>query len=357
MVDITSRQIIDIIETRETEAVKAWLSTFTSLRYVSRDGSPTYKKAITQANKNIIQISDRFHLLKGLTDAARKYINGNFKKKIGLSVSYSGNNGTKSDIPWLRDIKYSELKTDRNVSAMERKINLIEGIKNLQQEGNSPKKIAERVGLTVETVKKYLKYDFNLASHNILPYIRDIKSLVLKRIVFKEIEHIIRQKGFSGTTSAIRKVTIQERKLRKISKKRNVKTVKRQVLVSLLYKPIDKVKEISQEQLNKIVCANPMVGKLFEIVKLFKEILLGKNARKLDCWVKRAKRLGIREINCFINGILRDIDAVKNAIKYDFNNGIAEGKVNKLKVIKRIMYGRCSFFLLKNKVLYLEIKR
>ena len=50
-----------------------------------------------------------------------------------------------------------------------------------------------------------------------------------------------------------------------------------------------------------------------------------------------------------------DIDAVKNAIKYKYNNGLAEGSVNKIKVIKRIMYGRNSFELLKAKVLFGEL--
>lgn len=42
---------------------------------------------------------------------------------------------------------------------------------------------------------------------------------------------------------------------------------------------------------------------------------------------------------------------------YDYNNGIAEGSVNKLKVIKRIMYGRCSFDLLRSKILNLELMK
>ena len=51
------------------------------------------------------------------------------------------------------------------------------------------------------------------------------------------------------------------------------------------------------------------------------------------------------------------MDAVKNAIQFEFNNGLAEGSVNKLKVVKRIMYGRNSFDLLKSKLLRLELKR
>jgi len=61
--------------------------------------------------------------------------------------------------------------------------------------------------------------------------------------------------------------------------------------------------------------------------------------------------------NSFINGIERDMEAVRNAIKYEYSNGLAEGCINKLKVIKRIMYGRCSFETLKNKILRLEKMR
>lgn len=62
-------------------------------------------------------------------------------------------------------------------------------------------------------------------------------------------------------------------------------------------------------------------------------------------------------MDSFINGIKRDIATVKNAIRLNYNNGLAEGSVNKLKVAKRIMYGRNSFELLKGKLLRLELKR
>ena len=48
------------------------------------------------------------------------------------------------------------------------------------------------------------------------------------------------------------------------------------------------------------------------------------------------------------------LEAIQNAIIYDYNNGLAEGSINKVKVIKRIMYGRCSFSTLRSKVLMLE---
>ena len=68
-------------------------------------------------------------------------------------------------------------------------------------------------------------------------------------------------------------------------------------------------------------------------------------------WIKNTREYKIAEINSFLNGIERDLDAVKNGVKYEYNNGLAEGSVNKIKLIKRVMYGRCSFNLLKQKVL------
>jgi transposase len=368
MVDIPSRKIIDIIDTRDQEEVKKWLGTFPSLRYVSRDGSLAYKSAITGANEKIIQISDRFHLLKGMTDAAKKYITGYFEANIGLPVSNSHYNDTKTALYWKKDTGHIDSPTRKHLSATERKMKLVEEAKKLQKEGYSIGNIMRLVGLCRSTVTKYLKPDFNPANsgynavHNSKNkhYQDDIKDLLSKGSTFKQIESIIREKGYKGASSTIRMFATRERKLLKEAGKGltcKVEKIQRKWLVSLLYKPIDKVKELSQEQFDKIIKENPVIGAIFDIVKLFKEMLFSKKKNKLGKWIKDAQVLQIDEINSFIGGITRDIEAVKNAIKYDYSNGLAEGSVNKLKVIKRIMYGRCSFDLLKKKVLALEKKR
>lgn len=79
--------------------------------------------------------------------------------------------------------------------------------------------------------------------------------------------------------------------------------------------------------------------------------------KELEKWMEECALLDIEEITSFMNGLKRDIQAVKNAIKMGYNNGLAEGSVNKLKVVKRIMYVRNSFELLKAKLLQLELKR
>ena len=140
--DIKSRRVIDIIETRELGAVKEWLKTFPSLRYVSRGGSVTYKSAITQANKKITQISDRFHLLKGLTDAAKKFITGYFKANIGLLASNSHYDGIKTSFYWKKDTGNIDTPTMEHMSTAKRKMRLAEEAMRFREMGHSHAKIA-----------------------------------------------------------------------------------------------------------------------------------------------------------------------------------------------------------------------
>ena len=99
-----------------------------------------------------------------------------------------------------------------------------------------------------------------------------------------------------------------------------------------------------------------MIEKVFDTVNDFKKVLFSKNTVLLEQWLDATSRLDIDELNSFVKGVRRDITAVKNAIRFDYNNGLAEGSVNKLKLAKRIMYGRASFTLLKNKLLLLDSK-
>lgn len=167
---------------------------------------------------------------------------------------------------------------------------------------------------------------------------------------WKKIYDKIRTNGYKGSESLLRTY------LSKI-KKKNIETknieciVERTTMISLLYKEIENVKEITKELFDKVISMYPKAGIIYRTVRSFKEIMFSKKENKLDSWIVETKKLNIQEFNSFINGIERDIEAVKNGIKYEYNNGLAEGSVNKIKVIKRIMYGRCSFALLKQKVL------
>ena len=74
MIDISTHRIIDMIDSRDYLSVSNWLKTYKNLNIISRDGSILYSNAITKAHPEAVQISDRFHLLKNLTDYSKEYL-------------------------------------------------------------------------------------------------------------------------------------------------------------------------------------------------------------------------------------------------------------------------------------------
>lgn len=82
----------------------------------------------------------------------------------------------------------------------------------------------------------------------------------------------------------------------------------------------------------------------------FSALLKGGCPDQLDTWIKDVQSIGRKRMDRFCNGLKKDIQAVKNAITYDWTNGPVEGNVNRLKNKKREMYGKGGFDLLKRKV-------
>ena len=82
MIDLETHRIIDIIESRETQQVEEWLRSYPNLQVISRDGAQTYASASTNSHPSALQVSDRFHLLKNLSEAVEKYMRRLFPSRL-----------------------------------------------------------------------------------------------------------------------------------------------------------------------------------------------------------------------------------------------------------------------------------
>ncbi|MFR1086102.1 MAG: ISL3 family transposase [Bacteroides cellulosilyticus] len=82
MVNLDTHRIIDIIDSRETKKVEEWLKSYPNLKVISRDGAQTYSSAASNAHPDAVQVSDRFHLLKNLSDAVEKYMHRLFPSRL-----------------------------------------------------------------------------------------------------------------------------------------------------------------------------------------------------------------------------------------------------------------------------------
>ena len=255
-----------------------------------------------------------------------------------------------------REIYFMTKKERKQLENAARKMALLNEVRALYKKVGSMRKVASIIGISRKTVSNYLDENFSASNSQkgnkktsiIDPY---------KCFINEQIEKGLRERGYNGSSSTIRHFISNKKKENEIVKEKSsikYEYVDRSTLLKLLYKRIDKVPGLTESTLQKVYQREPSYKKIILLVDSFRELMKLKKIDLLDTWIKDASNLQIDEINSFINGMLRDIDAVKNAIIYDYNNGLTEGKVNKVKVTKRIMYGRCGFELLKKKSLRLE---
>lgn len=107
---------------------------------------------------------------------------------------------------------------------------------------------------------------------------------------------------------------------------------------------LDKLNAHIHELFQKV----PEVLEIIQAVQQFRSIFKTTNIAALKIWLTRVQLLDNKHMNAFIRGFFRDKEAIFNALNFpELSNGLAEGKINKLKLIKRIMFGRGYFETLK----------
>jgi transposase len=93
------------------------------------------------------------------------------------------------------------------------------------------------------------------------------------------------------------------------------------------------------------------VEMMYLLTQHFLRLLKERQAEQLEAWLKICAESGIPEISAFAQGGWRDFEAVKAAFQFPYSNGPTEGLINRLKLLKRSMYGRGRFRLLRHRML------
>lgn len=180
----------------------------------------------------------------------------------------------------------------------------------------------------------------------------------LKKHLKKKVEVIIDSTDIEVPTlneiskaNKNRKLTLEENKVEQGKKKI---IMKRNGIFKTLFRSVSNIKNFEE---NKFLCfceQYPFFNVILELVNLFEDIFIKNKPELLNEWIAKARSTEIEELISFTNGIERDYEAVVNAVCLPYSNGLAEGSVNKIKVVKRVMYGRCSFETLRSKTIRLE---
>ena len=120
----------------------------------------------------------------------------------------------------------------------------------------------------------------------------------------------------------------------------------------LLSRKREDLDQEEQARLDQLLNLQPSVETIYTLLQAFLKMVRERKYQDLRSWMGQAVTSGIPELKSFVNGIERDYDAVHAALRLPWSQGITEGKVNKLKTLKRVMYGRAGFPLLRQRLLH-----
>jgi transposase len=124
-------------------------------------------------------------------------------------------------------------------------------------------------------------------------------------------------------------------------------------LSQLLSKREEDLTSDEKSDLARLLESSQEVKQVHQLLQTFLQMLRERRPERLNGWMKQARESGIKELNSFVNGIERDYEAVRAGLTFHWSQGPVEGTVNKIKTHKRLMYGRASFTLLRQKLLHL----
>jgi len=372
LVDLEMHQPIALLADRKAETLVEWLEAHPGVEVLSRDRSKTYKGAMTEGAPEAIQVADRFHLVKNLSETLEQAF-GSYRSEL-KDAEQSQHQATVADAPEETVVAIAKpTATEKSQQQIrqnqQRKIEQQKTIKVLRAQGWTQTAIAQKIGVSLKTVERYSTLaDFpeiparrptfgrsllDLYKPQLLEWwnagIRD-SSILMKLLEPVGFEGSLRtlQRYISGLREAqgLPPVRIKvNQALPKVVDPQSPPFTPRQAAYLVVLRPEHRQAEES-DLLERLVQQHPDLALLVELADEFLQLLRQRQADALDDWLLKAVGCAIKPLQTFAKGLFDDYAAVKASMMSEVSNGPVEGLNNKLKMLKRQMYGRASLELL-----------
>jgi transposase len=362
LVDLERHRVIDLLPDREAETLRKWLVEHPGIEFITRDRALAYAEGASLGAPAAVQVADRFHLVKNMSEAIERLLE---RKQAILRQTAQEVNGGASSAPAVKAAKVNLRRPEREKQQRrERRHARYEEVLRLYDLGCSRRQIARLTRLSRQTVQKYISAgSFPETAH---PGVRvsqiDCFADHLRRRWAEgchqatQLWQEICEQGYTGAYSSFcqylssrYKSGAEGNRGRSVGPATSVLSPRRAMWL-LVSDDLERKPE-EQALLTKLQEVCPEVEKGAKLARSFKEMVRERKSEELEQWMVEAKESGIPEMSSFVGGIERDEAAVRAALTYEWSNGQAEGQVNRLKMIKRSMYGRAKLDLLRQRVL------
>ncbi|WP_051273731.1 ISL3 family transposase [Desulfotruncus alcoholivorax] len=350
LVDLETHKVVDLLPDRQASTLQQWLQDHPGVEIISRDRSQSYAKAAQMGAPNARQVADRWHLLKNLGDALERWFH-RLRPKLSQAVSTVEPHNHAAD----------NSSTEPTLGQHNRQVRFDE-IQNLKKQGLSLRKIARILKLSRNTVRKYASAEQcpqaaqRTPSKTLLDnYIGHIQKRLAdgchnSRILFEEILSM----GYQGSRPTVaRWIRTQQSIDHKDDEqpKTHIKSIEPRKLQCWFLTRLHKLPLKIAKLLTKLLADIPELQRGYTLAHQFHTMVRCRAGHALPAWLNAVHKSGIPELKSFAVSLNKDYAAIFAGLTESWSQGPVEGINNRLKLIKRLMFGRAKFDLLRKRVL------
>jgi transposase len=356
LVNAETGQPVDLLRDREAGTLQESLREHPGTEVVCRDRAGAYADGARQGAPEAIQVADRWHIYHNLAERVDKAV-----ARHCSCLKEPGPEPEDRPAPDLEQAAAAAAEQRAADSALAvRSRERYELVQALRAQGMGIKPITRQTGLAKETVRRYYRAG---SADELLAKVTDGRPSVLDDYKpylhqrwnegcgsVRQLHAELRDRGYRGSYGTVRGYVAPFRELGAAPPAIPAPPKARDVAGWILRDP-ESLDDDEKAKLSQVRERCPHLDALAGHVTEFAKILTGLHGDRLDDWLAAVEADDQPDLHSFARGIRHDYDAVRNGLSLPWNSGVVEGTVNKIKMIKRQMYGRASFLLLRKRVL------
>jgi transposase len=354
LVDLDRHRVIDLLPGRSADELRRWLEQHQTVQVISRDRCVSTRTVHPGGAPEALQVADRFHLLTNLSAAVERALEarrGELHRADHRPQPVQTSEPSPPSPPTQLQIRSQERR--------QRRRERYEKVVELYRVGYSQRAIAEALEMQRKTVRRWLRsghFPERKKSLRKPPKVEEHALYLEQRwqqgchnatTLFREI----RARGYQGGRSMVARHVTAWRKAGKPTRPAVPKSVAPRHAAILACRPPEQLSVDQRDLLQQLTGNCVDLGFLRTLAGDFRGALARRDSSELMNCIRTAAQCGIGPMVRFAFGLKKDLPAVIAAVETKWSNGQVEGQVNRLKAIKRQMYGRAGFYLLRSRIL------
>ena len=354
LVDLEQHCVLDLLPERSTESLAAWFKQHPTVAFVSRDRAGVYAEGAQQGAPHAQQVADRFHLFLNLSAAIERALEERLRQ-LQAPVSEAATEPDRESVQFRPKRASEQLKEQRR----ERRLQLYEQVMALYREGHSQRAIGQTLSIQRKTVRRWLRagqFPERKPALRKPAQVQQYTEYLRRRWTegchnATQLFEEIRSQGYRGQRGMVAELVSGWRAPNHDAAPVRQQNITPHRAAVLTMRTPEQLTAQQQTSFNRLSSTCPDLQPMRSLALEFRCALSSKDSKQIQQWIQRAKESEIKPLARFALSLRRDLSAVTAAVESPLSNGQVEGQINRLKMIKRQMYGRAGIQLLHARIL------